>query len=978
MLKITRSQRFLHSHYLWGGRYCNTSPSVKKEVSLKERIFLPETTYIRRIKSDDRSSLDRDIFIAGKFDEFYSWQKDDPSRRELPSFCILDGPPYANGRAHVGHSVNKILKDFVVKSQALMGHRVNYRTGWDCHGLPIELKITKNNDATDPVVIREEARKVANAAIEDQKTSFIRWGVSGDFTNPYKTMDPSYVASELKILANLYDRGIVKRHRKPIYFSPSTGTALAEAELEYNENHKSKAVFFRFPIINTEEVMKRTEHDKTFSIYGLVWTTTPWTLPLNNAIAYSKDMEYLLIEPIGHDNKYHPIKSLYIIGKPLLNIVKRAFGDGEIKIHKDISPDTLSKLHYRSCSFTALGLPFLEGSFVKDDTGTGLVHTSFAHGFNDFLLAKERGFDVECFVDDKGCYTRDLGYELEGKDVLTDGVKAVLEKFKKDVVCTHDYKHSYPYDWRSKKPVIIKASSQWFIDVEKFSKEAIERINNKEVIVNCSGTDLSSSLVGTLKNRPSWCISRQRVWGVPIPSVRVEGTTEFKTSKRLIERVGELIEENNDTDIWWKMDLKDILTPEIRESLGINQDDEVVKGNDILDVWFDSGVAWHMLQENGNSSKADLVIEGLDQFRGWFQSLLLTSLAFNNEVPYKQINVHGFVVDDKGKKMSKSLGNVVDPSSVTDGSLKRKALGADGLRLWVGMNASDKYSTIKIGPSTFDALDKKLDMYRNILRFILGSLKNYNDDKKDIQLNLLDERILYQLNHYLDVVKNAYTRYSFTCALSALDNFISNFSSDYISLVRDRVYCHPIGSPLHNGAIYTINKVGTSISHSISPILPHLSTEFFMHHPIYCKNPEVSLRVPFDNLYVSDDIFKTPNLEDTINVVKRISKIANSVAHEGKMDVTKRCLCIEVPNNSIENSILNSIPANELVEIFGVSEVSIGTTKDNEITETSPENSIKCTFESTKGKFCQRCRRHFKTTPGVFCSRCEEAIKYFL
>ncbi|CEF66739.1 Aminoacyl-tRNA synthetase, class Ia domain and Isoleucine-tRNA ligase family and Valyl/Leucyl/Isoleucyl-tRNA synthetase, editing domain and Aminoacyl-tRNA synthetase, class 1a, anticodon-binding domain and Valyl/Leucyl/Isoleucyl-tRNA synthetase, anticodon-binding domain and Rossmann-like alpha/beta/alpha sandwich fold domain-containing protein [Strongyloides ratti] len=958
---------------LFGNRWCTTLTDIDKNVEIKKTVFLPKTTYQKGIKSELRSSLDNQIFEAGKFNDYYFWQKDDPSRKELPTFCLLDGPPYANGKAHVGHAVNKILKDFIVKSKALLGHRVTHVPGWDCHGLPIELKIQKNINTSDPLEIRKNAREVANIAIEEQKYSFIRWGVSGDFSSPYKTMDPSYVGNELKILAKLYDKGIVKRYCKPVYFSPSSGTALAEAELEYNENHISKAVFYRFQIINWEEIVKREEMKKSFHVYGLVWTTTPWTLPLNNALAFSKNLEYILIEPLGYDKKSNPFTALYIIAKSLLNDVSKAFGDREIKVHKTITSETLSKLYYKSCSFTSLGLPFLEASYVKDTMGTGLVHTSFAHGFNDFMLAKKNGLDVECFVDDKGCYTRDLGYDFEGKNVLIEGYETVLKKYENDIVYQYDYKHSYPYDWRSKKPVIIKTSSQWFIDVEDVSKEAIKKINDKEVEVNCSGNDLSSSLVGILKGRPSWCISRQRHWGVPIPSIKINGTDDFITSRELIERVGELIEENNDIDIWWKMDIKDIMTPKILESLGIKEDDELTKGNDILDVWFDSGVAWHMVNNKFNLPKADLVVEGLDQFRGWFQSLLLTSLAYNNEVPYKQILVHGFVVDDQGKKMSKSLGNVIDPSSVIDGSLKRKALGADGLRLWVGMYGSDKYSTIKIGPSTFEVLNKKLDIYRNTLRFILGALKSYKEEyMNDIKLNILDERILFELNHYLDTVKSAYSGYAFGKALTAFDSFISILSSNYISLARNRIYCYPVGSPLHNGAIYTLNKVGTSICHSISPILPHFSTEFFMYHPSYCNMAEIGLRTSFDKLYAEENIFKTPNLNQIIDTVKQVQKISNLVAFEKKIDVTKKCLNIKLPIPSTEYSILNTIPLDQLEELFGVSQILIET-------NSTLDNSIECSFENPKSaKYCPRCRRYTNNTLNTLCSYCQDAVNTFL
>uniref|UniRef100_A0A0N5A4X4 isoleucine--tRNA ligase n=1 Tax=Parastrongyloides trichosuri TaxID=131310 RepID=A0A0N5A4X4_PARTI len=952
------------------------SPALPtNEISLKKTVFLPKTTFQPRIKSELRSSLDGKIFEAGKFKDYYYWQKNDDTRKTFPKFHILDGPPYANGNVHVGHSVNKILKDFILKSKSLLGYRVTYRPGWDCHGLPIELKITKNKKSSDPLEIRKNAREVANSSIEGQKNAFIRWGVSGEWDSPYKTMDPNYVSNELKILSKLYEKGLISRSYKPVYYSPSTGTALAEAELEYNEEHISKAVYYRFPIINQEEVLKN-QSGKDFQIYGLIWTTTPWTLPLNNAIAFSKKFKYLLIEPLSKENHAAPVKGMYIITESLLNEVSRAFGNCELKIHQEISSDILSKLVYKSCSFPSLGLPFLEASYVTDNMGTGLVHVSFAHGFNDFNLGKEKKLDVDCFVDDNGCYTRHLGYELEGKNVLTDGCDAALQKLKKDVIFEESYRHSYPYDWRSKKPVIIRACEQWFIDISKISKKAIEKINNNEVIVNSGGTNLASSLVGILNNRPSWCISRQRHWGVPIPSVRNIETNEIKTSKELIKKVGKLIEEKSNTDVWWSMKLEDILDDKVSNSLNITKNDKLEKGYDILDVWFDSGVAWHMIKQEFDSDKTDVVLEGLDQFRGWFQSLLLTSLAYNDKIPYKNILVHGFTVDDDGKKMSKSLGNIIDPSSITDGSLNRHALGADGLRLWVAVYGSDKYSSIKIGPSTLEELGKKIGIYRNALKFVLGCLMQYKEEVVDPQLNVLDQRILNDLNKYLDTVDKAYRAYSFGKVVAAFDSFISNFSSNYISLVRDRIYCDQVNSPSHNAAIYTLDKVGTSLCHSISPILPHLSTEFFMHHPLFKMSPEVSLRTEFNKLYANGNLFKIPNLEKTLAIIGKIYKLAGLEASKKRIDVTKKCLCIKLPQSSEEINFISDIPSSQLSEIFGVSQVSLVTGNIEKLKNNIEE--IECTFKDADGRYCSRCRKYTNFSSNSLCDRCFKVVDFIV
>ncbi|MFH4975733.1 hypothetical protein AB6A40_002442 [Gnathostoma spinigerum] len=925
-------------------------------------IFLPKTTFTNRIKSRDRSNLDSFLAEKGSFSEFYYWQLNDPKRQNHPLFELMDGPPYANGPPHVGHAINKILKDFAVRSRFFLGYRVRFRPGWDCHGLPIELKIAKESDAPQsPVLIRAASRQLAEQSIQLQMNYFKHWGVTADWNNPYITMDNVYVIQQLKTFSEMYKSGLIYRAFKPVYWSPSSKTALAESELEYKSDHESLAAFFRFKVINSDAIISLVQEKgrKFINVYALVWTTTPWTLPLNNAIGYDNHAQYCIVE--FENQKNEPTRNLYIVAKDVLHTIEELT---KIKLRHIVTFDSsrLQGLFYRNCIYNDIALPLLPAAHVTGNQGTGLAHLSYAHGFDDFKIAIENDEIVRCFVDESGCYTRHMGYGLEGKHVLDDGLKAALDILKKNVVALHKFVHSYPYDWRTDKPVIIRSSAQWFVDISKVAPRAAELIKDNQIRIGSSLSDRKNSLLSHISTRPFWCLSRQRVWGVPIPVFEKLEDGEVIENSEVIDSVIEQLTEKG-VDSWWTSKADDLLSQELRSKCGIKNNEMIKKGNDVMDVWFDSGVAWRCSRTS--LDPVDLVIEGVDQFRGWFQSLLLTSVACQNILPYKRILVHGFAVDEKGKKMSKSVGNVIDPDAITDGTLKQNALGVDGLRLWTALYGSEG-NEARIGQSVLQDLEKRLNEIRNSLRFLLGGCAAFERNLVYTEVPYLDQYILRETNEFIERSVANYKEYRFRSVANDILHFLQTpLSSIYISNVKNRLYCGT--KKERSKAQYTLHQVGMGIISILFPLLPHLTTEFFVHHPLIEDVP-AALRSCSSRYRAGESVCLNSNLDDVMKLALDIRRLlfakASSNVHIPKEGVAIYC-------DESERQLLRSIQeenhsfSSELVEILGVSKA--------EIFET--DKGLRVELVKSDGKYCQRCRRNCRTIEdSVYCDHCLKAL----
>uniref|UniRef100_A0A0N5ARP3 isoleucine--tRNA ligase n=1 Tax=Syphacia muris TaxID=451379 RepID=A0A0N5ARP3_9BILA len=824
--------------------------SKQRKLAATEHIFLPKTSFKAFLSSTERSALDSELALVGEFNNIYDWQIGSVSRAQLPLFKLLDGPPYANGQPHVGHAINKLLKDFTIRYRMYSGNRVHFIPGWDCHGLPIELKIRKDLDEVlkilnlvtsiseelkyfgelSDVEVRKRAKMVAESYICSQKASFKRWGVMGDWNNAYRTMDTAYVAQQLRCFAELCQAGMVYRANKPV--SPSSKTALAESELVYNEHHESTAVYFRFEVglsfffivINGKKLVGSLENDgRPVRLFALVWTTTPWTLPLNDVIAFNSNATYVLMEILPQFKE--KARCVYLIAKDLVNKFIKESGKNCLVLGS-VDGAQLSGLWYHCCIFPDIARPLVSGHHVTTTVGTGLVHTSYCHGFEDYQIGLKRNDQMYCYIDDEGRYKRELGYELEGKFVLEEGQQAVLEMLKKHVIHTHSYIHSYPYDWRTNKPVIIRSSAQWFVDVSEIVKEIKDSLNCGKLQIGYPLSDLKNSLISMMEERSSWCISRQRCWGVPIPALfKNDGSAVL--SPDFVRYIANQIERDG-PDIWWNTDADKLVPKKLRGQLNLNG--TYHKGTDVMDVWMDSGLMWRCAEPNGVMTSADLAIEGKDQFRGWFQSLLITSKALKRESVVKRILVHDFAVDENGKKMSKSAGNVVDPEVIVNGSLKTKALGADGLRLWVALYGSSS-SNAKIGPEIIGALEAILNRIRLSLRFMLGSIDGFTDDKS-IQLSpyFIDKYIINEVQKFKQRCNENYEDYRFQAVANEFIQFLQRpLSSNYFEYIKDRLYC---GSENQRWcAQKTISTVGLNLMACIAPLLPHLATEFFMFHP---------------------------------------------------------------------------------------------------------------------------------------------------
>ena len=779
------------------------------------RVLVPRTKFSLRVNPIIHEPS---VQKTAGFNDLYKWQLEQSKLKE--TFILHDGPPYANGKPHMGHVLNKVLKDILNRYKLMQGYRVLYRPGWDCHGLPIELKACKETDFLEasPLEIRQRATKFAQKTIKLQKEAFQRWGCMGDWERPYLTMDPTYEADQIRVFYEMYKNGCIYRGFKPVYWSPSSGTALAEAELEY-QDHTSEAVYVLFPIVSGSQALLQSAALSSVcdpgSLFALVWTTTPWTLLANKAICYNTKHLYSLLQ-IQQDSKTIHV----LVGAECLPRLEALLG--EFSILATFPGTALEDVKYGS----PLGSggydvrPFLPGDHVTESEGSGLVHTAPAHGFEDHSIGIQYGLDLSCFVNSEGKYLHEAGPNFENLYVLGDGNKAVISELRLNEALFHKnlHFHRYPYDWRTKKPVIIRATEQWFASVGALKEKARSALND----VSMHPSSSLNRLTAFLDARSDWCISRQRVWGLPLPILYHTETGEPLINDETIENIEKLFRKHG-SDSWWKVSVSDLLPESLK-----HEDDLYIKGKDTMDVWFDSGSSWAAVLKNC-ANVADMYLEGSDQHRGWFQSSLLTSIAVQGRAPYRSVVTHGFVLDGKGNKMSKSLGNVISPDDILNNSDKK--FGADTMRLWAAFSSYS--SDVHLSDSVLEQTNDFLLKLRNTCRFILGNLSSFDPKSHSLpfsSLSSLDQYLLHLLTCYSMETTRAYELFSFSRLQTPLMKLIPiDLSSFYFDIIKDRLYCDAPMSLARCSALTALYHLLLVLTKSIAPIVPHLAEEVAQH-----------------------------------------------------------------------------------------------------------------------------------------------------
>ena len=734
-----------------------------------------------------------------------------------PSFTLHDGPPYANGNIHIGHALNKILKDTIVKFKTMQGFDSLYVPGWDCHGLPIEHQLLKEMKAhksqVERVDFRHQAHDYAMKYVDIQREQFKRLGVFGEWDNPYLTLTPEYEYCILSSLARLNQKGYIYRGLKPVNWCASCETALAEAEVEY-ENHTSPSVYVKFFVSNPEVFQNDFKGKKLFL---LVWTTTPWTLLANVAVAVHPDYEYLFVETAD---------SVLVLEKTLSEKVLAKGGLSDVKVIKQCLGKDLLKVSYQHPFDLRKDCPVVAVDYVTREDGTGLVHTAPGHGQEDFETGLKFKLDVVVPVDSRGIFTSEAG-EFAGQHVFKANEAIIAKLSEKGVLFAQEnIEHSYPHCWRCKKPIIFRATRQWFvrIDHNNLRHQLLEKIQNDVQWIPAAGQE---RIEGMIKTRPDWCLSRQRYWGVPIPAVICHGChDEQKLFTEVIEHFAQIVKTQG-TNAWFEKDIKDLLPKGFTcPDCGKN---DFAKADDILDVWFDSGVS-HQAVVKGMMQKdipTDLYLEGSDQHRGWFQSSLIPAVAMEGKPPFKAVLTHGFVVDGQGRKMSKSLGNVVSPQDII------KNYGADFLRLWVA--ASNYNDDIRVSKEILDRLVDAYRKIRNTVRFILSNLYDFDPDKDLVahdQLLEIDRWALYRLSQAKNTLEQKYQEYEFSEVYQEIYSFCNEtLSGIYLDILKDRLYTSAAKSRERLSAQTVLYHTIDVLVRLLAPILSFTSHEIFEAMP---------------------------------------------------------------------------------------------------------------------------------------------------
>lgn len=735
-----------------------------------------------------------------------------------PKYTLHDGPPYANGNIHIGHALNKILKDIVVKSRFMSGFSTDYVPGWDCHGLPIELQVEKELGKEKTQLTKSEIRKrcraYASRFVDIQREDFKRLGVFGEWANPYLTMNFGYQASILRELGRFVSEGLVYKGKKPVHWCSSCQTALAEAEVEYADK-TSPSIFVKFELDKKELAERLGISVPAGSAYAVIWTTTPWTIPANLAVALHPELDYVLVAAAG---------AAYIVAEGLLEDISKKLGWEGAKV--------LKRFRYEALEGMKAAHPFIErtsrilpGEHVTTEAGTGLVHIAPGHGQEDYELGLKYGLDIYNPVDNAGKFMQVVP-EFAGMHVFKAN-EAIVELLRSNgsLLLKEDIRHSYPHCWRCKSPIIFRATEQWFASMEAgdLRKKALEAIEAQVRWVPAWGRERIYNMV---LNRPDWCLSRQRVWGVPIPALKCTGCGESVLDPVLIERLATLVEKEG-ADIWFEKDASEF-APEGMKCPKCSGE-EFAREEDILDVWFDSGVSFAAVLEKRENLKfpADLYLEGSDQHRGWFHSSLLAAEGTRSAPPYKAVLTHGFVVDGSGRKMSKSLGNVVAPQEVIG------KYGAEVLRLWV--SGEDYREDIRISEEILKRLSEAYRRIRNTFRFILGNISDFDPDRDLVGydgLEELDRLTLHRLEKLTDKVRRAYEEFEFHAVYHTVHNFCTvDLSAFYLDIIKDRLYTSRTDSRSRRAAQTTMYHVLDNLLRLTAPVLVFTTDEAWAFMP---------------------------------------------------------------------------------------------------------------------------------------------------
>ena len=923
-------------------------------VDYNATLNLPQTDFPMRA-----SLPQREPDMLSKWEEESLYHKLIEKNTGKPLYILHDGPPYANGDIHLGTALNKVLKDFIVRYKNISGFQSPYVPGWDTHGLPIELKALKSigvNNVKNQVELRHHCRDFALGYVETQKQQFKRLGVLGDFENPYLTLKPEFEAQQIEVFGEMAKKGYIYKGMKPVYWCPTCVTALAEAEIEYAED-PNYSIYVKFALKDDKGKLKGLSIDlnKTFFV---IWTTTTWTLPGNVAICLGADFEYSIIKANGE---------FYIMATDLVA--------GAMKAAKILDYETVSVFKGSEFEYMTVQHPFLDrdslvilGDHVTLESGTGCVHTAPGHGVEDFYVGTQYNLPIVVPVDENGILTKEAG-PFEGLSTEKAG-KVIAKSLEESghLFAIEKIIHQYPHCWRCKDPVIFRATEQWFCSVEGFKDEVLKVIKEVEWIPGW-GEERMAEMV---KGRSDWCISRQRTWGVPIPIFYCTDCKNYIINLETISAVSSLFREKG-SDSWYTTEAADILPDGfVCPHCGGHH---FTKETDIMDVWFDSGTthAAVLAQRKDLAWPCDLYLEGNDQYRGWFQSSLLTSVAWKGQAPYKAVCTHGWVVDGEGRKMSKSLGNGIAPEDII------KEFGADILRLWVA--SSDYHADIRISKDILKQLSEVYRKIRNTARFILSNLSDF-DPNKDIvpidQLNEIDRWALDELNDLILKVQEAYDRFEFHLIYHAVHNFcVVSMSNFYLDILKDRLYVEKANSSSRKSAQSTIYFILSSLTRLLAPILAFTSDEIWKSMPHSTEENIDSVmfnEFPKPMITGTDALFKDKwmkifEIREDINKSLEIARTNKIIGSSLEAKVTLYCN---------ENELYEYLTAfNDLKDIFIVSELIL--LKEKGGINEGVTSGLGIKVEKASGLKCERCWSYKESVGSdsnhpTLCERCAAIV----